>query len=419
MHPQRPGAPRTRPRRRATGLSAVLLLVVSLLAACGGDAPQETATGAGSPTGAAATPAGIDPADWEAVLERARGQTVRWWLFGGDELVNQYVDEVVAPTAQEDLGITVERVPVDDTAAAVQRVLAEKRAGQTEDGSVDLIWLNGENFAQGKRADLWLEDWSRDLPNAERYVDLDDPTITTDFGVPVDGQEAPWSRAAFIFAYDTDRIDQPPRTFGELLGWAEDNPGRFTYPAPPNFTGSAFVRLAVQALGEDEAFRLLQELKPHQWREGQAFPENGAELAELFGNDQVDLAMSYDPSFVRSNVNDGTFPESARPYVLETGTLQNVSYVTIPANAAHRAGALALANLLLRPDMQASKADPEGLSVPTVLDLQLLEPEQRELFEQATGGPYVLGDYGEVLRELPADRVPELEERWQNEVLRP
>ncbi|MDP9023734.1 MAG: ABC transporter substrate-binding protein [Actinomycetota bacterium] len=396
----------------ATARGIPLVLTAVLVTACGGG---EQTTGAleASPT-SPATAAG----DWEATLREAERQRVRWWLFGGDERVNRYIDEHVVPAA-EGLGVALDRVPVDDTADAVQRVVAEKRAGREEGGSVDLIWINGENFAQGKEANLWLEDWARDLPNAE-FVDWDDPTINTDFGVPVDGEESPWSRAVFVFAHDQQRTPRPPGSYEELLEYARANPGRVTYPAPPDFTGSAFVRQAIQALGDDEAFRLLQELKPLQWREGEAFPSNEAELNRLFGDGQADFAMSYDPAFVETAVANGTFPDSARPFVFETGALRNTSYVTIPYNAGRRAGALVVADLLLRPDLQALKADPDVLGIPTVLDVSRLPEEQRSRFAQRTQSPYLLSreEFGEGLREFPAQRVPEIEDRWEEVVLR-
>ena len=338
--------------------------------------------------------------------EEARGETVRWWMFGGDARVNRYVDDHVVPRAAE-LGVELRRVPVDDTASALQRVLAERRAGRDSGGAVDLVWINGENFAQGREAELWLEDWAGRLPNA-RLLDPADPTLREDFGLPVDGQESPWSRAAFVFAHDAERTPDPPRSFPELLAYARENPGRVTYPAPPDFTGSAFVRQAVQALGEDRAFELLRRLEPLQHRGGETFPRSEAELNRLFGDGQVDIAMSYDPGFVRSAVERGEFPATARPYVFDGGTLQNVSFVAIPRNAAHVAGAQVVANLLLEPGLQAIKADPDVLGLPPVVDLP-----------RATGrGPYVQRDFGRPLRELPASRVPELEERWEREVLR-
>jgi putative spermidine/putrescine transport system substrate-binding protein len=234
----------------------------------------------------------------------------------------------------------------------------------------------------------------------------------------VDGQEAPWSRAVFVYTYDAARVPEPPRTFDELLAWAAAHPGRFTYPAPPDFTGSAFVRQVVQAKGEDAAFAYLRRLKPFMYRGGEVLPKSEAELSELFADGQVDFAMSYDASFVLAGVRRGQFPRSARPLLLGRGALANVSFVTIPADAAHRAGAQVVANLLLSPELQAAKADPRVLGHPTVLDLDRVPAGARRRFARAASSPYLLDDYGRPRSELAADEVPRLERRWQREVLR-
>ncbi len=385
--------------------TAATLLIIGVLAACG-ESNQPT-----SSTTPAAAPDGFD-----ATLRAARGQTVRWWLYGGDDRINAYVDDVVAPAAQK-LGVTVKRIPITDTADAVQRVVAQRRAGKTSGGAVDLIWLNGENFASGKQAGLWLKDWATELPNARRYVNPTDPSIAKDFQVPVDGQESPWQRAAFVFAHDAAKVKTPPRDLDALLAYAKQHPGRVTYPAPPDFTGSAFVRQVVATKGEDGAFAYLKALKPYLYRKGTTYPKSEAELNTLFGDGKVDFAMSYDAAFVSSAVRKGQFPKSARPYVLGKGALQNTSYVTIPADAAHRAGALVLANLLLSPELQAAKQAPSSLGNPTVLDLARLGAK-RKLFEGTTAGPYLLTDLGTPVPELAADKVAPLEQRWTREVLR-
>ena len=395
-------------RHFAAGSKLVLLalLVALVAAACGGDDSNDS----GAPDAAAVA------TGWDDVVSAAQGQTVRWWLWGGDDRVNAYIDDVVAPIARE-RGIDVECVPIDDTADAVQRVVAEVRAGE-ERGAVDLIWINGENFAAGKEGHLWLSDWVSGLPNTQ-YVDLDDPSIALDFQVPTDGQEAPWSRAAFIFAYDSERVSEPPQTFEDLLAWAKGNPGRFTYPAPPDFTGSAFVRSVIQRLGSREAaWELLRELRPLQHREGEAFPENEAELNELFANGQVDIAMSYDPGFVQGGVTRGQFPESARPFLIGGGALVNASYVVIPRNAANAAAAQVLADVLLDPELQAIKADPDVLGLPTVLDLDRLDEEQRGSFASASASEHLLEGFGELLPELAAADVGPIEKEWIAEVLR-
>ncbi len=383
----------------ASAALAGMLVIVLALAGCGGE-EGETASSDQS---------------FAEVREEARGQTVRWWMFGGDARINEYVDEQVIPAAEKQ-GVELLRVPIADTAEAVQRVAAQRRAGETGGGRVDLIWINGENFAAGKQAGLWLEDWSVKLPNS-RLVDFEDASINLDLGVPIEGQESPWSRAAFVYAVDPSAVSDPPGNFEDLLDWARQNPGRFTYPAPPDFTGTSFVKQVVTAMGEDEAFEYLRELKPLLWSDGERFPASEAELNELFANGQVDFAMSFNPNFISTAVAKGQFPESTRPLLLEGGALVNTSYVTIPADASSPAGAQIVANLLLNPGLQAIKADPTGLGIPSVLDPARLNPRQRDLFAEATESPYLLEDFGDTKTELPADRVAPLEDRWKREIL--
>jgi len=386
-------------------IAAVIVGVVVLMAAA--------ACGGGGDDGATA---GL-PAAWPEVEARAEGQTVRWWMYGGDARINAYVREHVVPAAAAK-GVTLRTVPVDDTAEAVQRVLSEREAGRDAGGAVDLIWINGENFALGVEAGLWLEGWAGRLPNAA-LVDPDDPSIANDFGVPVEGRESPWSRAAFVFARDPERVADAPRSVAGLLAHARANPGRVTYPAPPDFTGSAFLRLAAQELGEDAAIEALRDIRPSLYAGGRSLPKSEAELSRLLGDGQVDIAMSYDPAFVLSGVRAGTFPARIRPFALDR-TLVNTSYVTIPANAANREGAAVVADLLLSPELQAVKADPDVLGIPTVLDPARLDAAGRAAFGPAGGSPHLLapGALGEPLAELPADDVGRLEERWRREVLR-
>ena len=342
-----------------------------------------------------------DFANFDEVLEAAQGQTVQLWMWGGDSVLNDYINNTLAPAVAEQ-GVTLEQVRIDATSDGINRIISEIEAG-VDDGAVDLIWVNGSNFSQGKDAGLWRQEWVSLLPNSE-LLNADDPTLFTDFGVATDGQEVPWSRAAFTFAFDTDRVESPPTSFEELAEWVAANPGRFTYPAPPDFTGSAFVRQAVQALGEDAAFELLNGMTDNLWQNGNSFPVDEAELNQLFGNGEVDLAMSYNPNFVQVNVDQGIFADSTAPFVFEAGTLQNVSFLALPANAGSTAGAIVTANVTLDPALQAEKLIQVG--VPSVVDIDgELDPS-----------PFQLTDFGTPLEELQADQVGVLDERWRGEI---
>ena len=92
-------------------------------------------------------------ADFNATVEAARGQTVYFNAWGGDDKINDYI-EWAGDELKSRHGITVVHVKLADTAAAVSRILAEKTAGRDSGGSVDLLWVNGENFAAMKRNGL-------------------------------------------------------------------------------------------------------------------------------------------------------------------------------------------------------------------------------------------------------------------------
>ncbi len=372
---------------------------------------------------------------WDQIVADADGQVVDLWMYGGDGQGNAYVDDVLAPAAAK-LGVTLRRVPVADTKDALRRMLAEKAAGETS-GKVDLVWVNGDNFATGRQADAWLCGWSQKLPNM-RHVAPDDALVTQDFGTEVNGCESPWHKAQFTFAYDTARVANPPVTFDGLLAWAADHPGRFTYPAPPDFTGSVFVRQALYATAggagqvpstHDEAaydqltpglWQRLEDLAPSLWRQGRTYPRDAAALDRLYANGEVDMTMTYGPAPLTELVANGTFPKSTRVLALEDGTVGNASFLGIPSTSGDHAGAMVVANLALSPAQQSAKADPARWGQFTALDLDRLSTSDRARFDRLPRSP-VVPPY-EVLSknavpELASSWVGPLDEGWRREVL--
>ncbi len=406
---------------RPLAMAAVALASAVLAGACAAPGAEDAAVSPDRP--------------WDDVLAEAEGQTVDLWMYGGDQRGNAYVDDVLAPAAA-DRGVTLRRVPVADTKDAMRRLLAEHAAG-ADDGSVDLVWVNGDNFATGREAGAWLCGWSDDLPNTQ-YVAVDDPLVAEDFGVAVEGCEAPWHKAQFTFAYDEARVADPPTTVAGLLDWAEEHPGRFTYPAPPDFTGSVFVRQATYALsgGADavpsaydeqaydeltpELWERLRGLAPALWREGRTYPRDQAALERLFADGQVDFTMTYGPATLTELVADGTFPATTRVLTVEDGTVGNASFLAIPASSPDQAGAMVVADLALSPEQQAAKADPDVWGQFTVLDTGRLDGEDAARFDRLPESP-VVPPYEELSAnaqpELSSAWVTPLDEGWRREVL--
>jgi putative thiamine transport system substrate-binding protein len=369
---------------------------------------------------------------WQDVLAAASGQTVYWNAWGGSQQTNDYI-QWVADRVFAEYGVTIEHVKLADTADAVARVVAEKAAGRTEDGSIDLIWINGENFAAMKHQGLLFGPFTDRLPN-HALVDVEGkPTTTMDFTVPTDGLESPWGMAQFVFVHDGAVLPDPPRSIPALLDWAKDNPGRFTYPQPPDFLGSTFLKQALLELIDDPAllqrpvmehdfervtaplWGYLDELHPVLWRSGKVFPSSGPEQRQLLDAGELDIAVSFNVLEASSSIAAGLLPETARVYVLEGGTIGNTNFVAIPFNARAKEGAMVIADFLLSPEAQARKQDPRYWGSFTVLDLDALTPEQRALFEAIPEDPATpsLEALGVPLAEPHPSWMERIEAEWQ------
>ncbi|MFY0632562.1 MAG: ABC transporter substrate-binding protein [Vannielia sp.] len=356
---------------------------------------------------------GLTPEAWQEVRAAAEGQTVYWHAWGGSTTTNAFIDWV-GTRVKEDYGVTLEHVKLSDTADAVGRVLAEQQAGQNQDGAVDLIWINGPNFAAMKGQNLLFGPFAESLPNWQ-YVDVENKDVQTDFTVPVEGYEAPWAMAQVVFIHDEARLPEPPRSMAALLEWAQANPGRFTFPQPPDFLGSTFLKQALIDLnGTDEAlsepvdaaddyaastealWSFIDALTPNLWRQGRAYPQTGPRQLQLIADGEVDLAISFSPGEASAAIANNELPPTARTYVLDGGTLGNASFVAIPYNSSAKSGAMIVADFLMSPEAQARAQDPEVLGYGTVLAMDKLGADERAAFEAldlgvATLSPEELG----------------------------
>jgi len=361
---------------------------------------------------------------WDQVVELAKGGTVNWFMWGGADNINQYVSDYVGGILKDEYGITLNRVGLTDTVEAVNIVLGEKESGVMDKGSVDMIWINGENYRTMKQGGLAYCGYTGLLPN-NALINWDNPAIANDFGVPVDGCEVPWSKAQFAFAHDSAKTPNPPKSIPELIGWIKANPGQFTYPAPPDFNGAVFVRHVFyhvaggsqNLLGEFDQARydevatktwvLLNELEPFLWREGQTYPNSIAQMNELFANAEVALNFNYEPSQFGLAVQAGTYPETTRSYGLADGTIGNTNYTIIPFNSPNKAAALVLQNVLLSGEAQYEKARPEVWGTSAAIEISRTSPEIQAQFASIVTPVSVVS-----AEELGKNALPELQAGW-------
>jgi len=373
---------------------------------------------------------------WADVLAAAQGTTVNWHMWGGSDKINTDVDRDIGARVLELYGITLNRVPVVDTADVVNKILDESAAGDTT-GTVDLIWINGENFRTLAQAELLYGPWSESIPNAQ-FVNWEDPALAYDFGFPVNGYESPWGHAQFVIEYNTALVgEEPPRTFEALAEWAAANPGLFTYPAIPDFVGSVFVRhLFYWAAGGPEPFlgdfdqavfdqyapmvwEYLNALEPNLWRAGETYPEASV-LTDLLANQEVAFNMDYNPGRAASNILEGIYPETVRTFVFDTGTISNNNFVTIPFNAPNAAGAMVIANFMLSEEYQLNLTDPTNWGWLSPISPAVYSQEFQDAVAAFERHPATLASEelaAHTLPEPPSTWVTAMEQGWIENVL--
>ena len=313
------------------------------------------------------------------------------------------------------------RVPVTDTADAVQRVVAQRRAGKTRGGAVDLIWINGENFADGQAG----------RPVAARTGRRGCPTPASSTRATRRSPRLPGARRRPGVAVEPRRVRLRPTTARvrraaarrstALLAYARRHPGRFTYPAPPDFTGSAFVRQVVQAKGEDAGFAYL--------RAAQAAPvPPRARCSEVRGRAQraVRQRQGRLRDVLRRGVRalggaQGPVPRHRRARSCSAADrCTNVVLRDDPRRRRATAPARrCVADLLLGPAAAGAQGRPGRRSAtrPCSTSTGSRGPAAPALGRAATRRTCST-DLGGTVPELPARSVAPLERRWKREILR-
>ena len=179
---------------------------------------------------------------WKDILKKSVGQTLFFHAWGGDKNINSYIKWAVKEVKRK-YNINVKHVKVSDTSNVVARILSEKNSAKNLNGAVDLVWINGENFAMMKNNSLLSsENWIFEIPNS-KYLDFENnPSLLNDFGIKTKGMEMPWGLSQLTFYYDSKFIKVPPKSSIDLKKYILNNKGRFTFPQPPDFVGTSFLK---------------------------------------------------------------------------------------------------------------------------------------------------------------------------------
>ena len=367
----------------------------------------------------------LNSASWDEILEAAKGTTVTFYGWGGDENRNNWLNTTVADYVKEHYDITLEVVGmnIDEILA---KLSGEKQASSKK-GSIDMIWINGENFYSAKDNGLLWGPFTGKLPNMETYIDLEDPETLNDFCMPIEGYEAPYAKAQMVMYADTAVTPDLPASAEEFMEFCKANPGKVTYPALPDFTGSAFVRNLIYEICGWEQFQTmeadydtvkaaiepavdyLKELNPYLWNEGKTFPDSSTTVDAMFADGEVVMNMSYSPFTVATGIANGTYTETTQTFVFDKGTIGNTNYMAIGFNAPNKAGAMVVINAIISGEIQLTQY--AQLRELPVVATEKLSADEKTAFDAVDLGKGVLSQAERLshrLPEMPAKLVPVL-----------
>lgn len=337
-------------------------------------------------------------ASWSDVLARAKKEGgVNWYHWGGSTELNTWIDQVVK-TELAKYGVALKTSRISDTRNAVDLVIADNASGKgLGKGSVDAIWINGENFYTLATQNLVFGSFADKLPNSKNfYFDSKDARSKLnlfDFGFANQAQEVPWSGDQYTCYIDTTRLKavDAPGTYAELEAWLKKNPGHFTYIKPPHYNGNTFVQQVMYGFNPDKTgaepfqkrakdvglqafakavkpgFAFLKRIEPLLLgggvtsRGNPIYPNDQNAAQTLFVNGQVDMSCEFGKYNAAIQIKEGKFAKTVQNVIFpKGGMISNKNFIVIPSNAPNPASALVLANVLSSVENQVSKLSQIG-----------------------------------------------------------
>ncbi|TYP93640.1 putative spermidine/putrescine transport system substrate-binding protein [Fodinibius salinus] len=369
---------------------------------------------------------------WDQILQKAEGQSLNMMMWQGDPNINKYMQQYVVPQVKKQFDIDL-NVSNGQGSTIVSVLMSELEAGQQQ-SELDLVWINGETFYQLREIDALYGPFVSQLPNS-KFIDFSNPFIKYDFQQSINGYEVPWGKVQFTIIYDSARVSSPPTNRQALRQYVKTHPGTFTIAN--DFSGMTFLKsLLIGMAGKgtlsgefneqayqkysERLWNYINDIKPYFWKNGETFPSNVTAMHQLFVNGELNFTMSNNDTEVDNKILEGFFPQTARAYVFQKGTIRNSHYVGIPKNSTHKAAAMVVSNFLISPEAQYRKARPDIWGDGTVLSKLKVPPKWQQKFAAMPQRYYApprdsLQDHA--LRELAPEYMIRLYEDFRTEII--
>lgn len=300
-----------------------------------------------------------------AVNAQARNVTINV-LTAGDQNMVDYITEYLGPQFEKaNPGVKVRAVGTGPGDAGSQRIWerleAQKKAGAA---SVDVdVAIVHQKMAGQMVKDGMLSNYRGKVSTGNMATNA---VTKNALGINVDGYVMPMFNSQVAIAYNPARVSNPPKTFDQLVAWANANPKKFGHNGiRGGMSGVGFVFGWLYAYAPDQNKLIegpyddatLQALTPA-LQKLKAFnavstitPGNAGTLDAL-NRGEIDMGPVWMDMFY-SWQGEGRLPPTLKLTLLETGLPGQPMYYVIPAKAANDDVARKFVELATSPVVQA------------------------------------------------------------------
>lgn len=355
-----------------------------------------------------------------ASIASAEKVKVNLWTTGSQNVSDMFTAAIAAynqlPEGKAEVQLQFILSGAGDT-ALYDRLGAAYKTGQKDSG-FDIIAENSTALAQYVAA-AGSPDLFSDL-NFDNIPNYGNVMIKSAFD---NAKVVPYRGTTVVFAYDSARVPEPPKTWDELTQWIKDHPGLFAYnPPPTGGAGGAFVSTVIYKdqpvetwTSSDEAnkafwdagFDYLKEIHPYLYQSGGGtlYPNKNQGTLDLLINKEVDIIPAWADQ-VLSNLASGTMPETVKMMQLDQALSGTDVVLAIPSIGSNVEAAEDFINFMISP--AAQKICLEVMYAIPAIDANALDSDKKDLVAALDVSKFAVISLGSL--------GSQLNDRWDNEI---
>ena len=286
-------------------------------------------------------------------------------ITAGDQNMVDYINEYLGPLFEkQNPGNTVRAVGTGPGDAGSQKILERFEAQSGNDTWDTDVAVVHEKFVGPMVEKGFLKKYRDDISTG-KMVTSDKAKMA--LGTDVDGYVMPMFSSQTAIAYNPDLVENPPKSYSEIVDWAKEHPGQFGYNGiKGGASGVSFVMGWIYAFGDGDPKKLMngpfEESATKKWDGALAklkdfnqvatlTPGNAGTL-DMLGRGEIAMGSVWVEMFYSWQA-DGTLPPNFKLVLPSPGMPGQPMHYVIPEKAPHPDLAEKLVELATSPKVQA------------------------------------------------------------------